>query len=208
MKNKKVKGKFGATICTFAILVFNFVVMPLILASESKTLGIQTITGDMAALNECSSATTVQTQNINAISKEQAIKKAMKLLGFNTKDLKKQPIEMCYIAETAPVSDPVWVVIFREDREGYSYLMGGRMHNDEERAKLSALGEVEKYTDKNGISGIRVHYSYTIYNVVEVNALNGKFIRNGENTVGLGEPIDMNKINWYWYVTKEKNKKP
>lgn len=209
MRNKKVKGKFGATICTFAILVFNFVVMPSILAADSKTLSIQTITGNMAALNESMASTTVQTKNINVISKEQAIKKAMKALkslGFDTHDFKEQSIETRYIAETIPVSDPVWVVIFRDDRDGYTYLMGSRMNNAEERAKLAALGEVGKYTDENGISGIRVHYSYTEYTLVEVNALNGKYIRQGENTVSLGEPLNMNKINWW--NPAEKNKKP
>lgn len=198
MKNKKMKGELLVVMFTLAILMFNFAVMPLVLATVSETSDIQTVTGNTEALNESSSAGTAQVMNFNAISKEQAIKSAIAALkssGFDTQDFKNQPIETRYITETAPAGDPVWAIIFCDDKDGYAYAFGNEV-NDETRDKLAALGEVETCTDENGTPGIRAHYSYTRYTLVEINALSGKYIRHGDTTVELGEPLHIDETHW------------
>lgn len=196
MKHKNTKRKFVAIIGIPAVLAFNFAVMPSVLAATPETSEIQTVTGNTVALNENSSA--VQAVDYNAISEEQAVTNAMAALksqGFDTKDFKDQPTEIRYIAETVPAGEPVWSIIFRDDQEGYAYAFGDDV-NDETRDKLAAIGKVEACEDENGISGIRAHYSYTKYTLVEINALNGKYIRHGGYIAEFGKPLNMDETYW------------
>ena len=197
MKNKNAKGEFVAVIGALAVLVFSFAVMPSVLAVAPETSDIQTVTSNTAALNDNSSVA-VQVKDYNAISEEKAIINAMaalESLGFDTEDFKNQPTELLYIAETVPACDPVWAIIFRDDQDGYAYVFGDDM-NDETREKLAAIGKVESCTDENGTSGIRAHYSYTRYTLVEINALSGEYVRHGVSIVELGKPLNMEETYW------------
>ena len=198
MKNKNRKREFTAIIGAFAVLTFSLVVMPSVLAAAPETSDVQTVTGNTVALNDNSSAAAVQAKEYNAISEEQAIINAMaalESLGFDTEDFKNQPTEPLYIAETVPAGDPVWAIIFRDDQDGYAYVFGDDM-NDETREKLAAIGEVESCTDENGTPGIRAHYSYTRYTLVEINALSGEYVRHGVSIVELGKPLNMEETYW------------
>lgn len=203
MKNKNRKREFTAIIGALAVLAFSFAVMPSVLAAVPETSDVQTVTDNTAALNDNSSAAAVQAKEYNAISEEQAIINAMaalESLGFDTEDFKAQPTETLYIAETAPVGDPVWAIIFRDDQDGYAYVFGDDM-NDETREKLAAIGEVESCTDENGTPGIRAHYSYTRYTLVEINALSGEYVRHGTSIVEFGKSLNMEET--YWLSTTE-----
>ena len=133
--NDKRKGKFAAAISVLAVLACNFALMAPVLATAPETTRIQTVKGNTVVLHESASA---QKPDINAISKEQAAKNAMAKLesmGFDIQDFKDQPMETRYIEGTAPAGDPVWVVIFRDDQEGYAYVFGDQV-NDETREKI------------------------------------------------------------------------
>lgn len=197
MKNKNRKREFTAIIGALAVLTFSFVVMPSVLAAAPETSDVQTVTGNTAALNDNSSAA-VRAKDYNAISEEQAVTNAMaalESLGFDTEDFKDQPTELLYIAETVPACDPVWAIIFRDDQDGYAYVFGDDM-NDATREKLAAIGEVESCTDENGTPGIRAHYSYTRYTLVEINALSGEYVRHGTSIVEFGKSLNMEETYW------------
>ena len=203
MKNKNTKGEFVAIIGSLAVLAFSFTVMPSILAAEPETSDIQTVTVNSEVLNEDKPTGNTQTVDINAITKEQAITNAistLKSLGYDVQDFEVQPVETRYLEENAPAGDPIWAVIFRDDQDGYVYAFGNEV-NDEVREKIAAVGEVEECTDENGVPGIRAHYSYTRYTLVEINAFDGAYVRHGETVVELGTPLDIEET--YWAPTTE-----
>lgn len=198
---KYKKGELTAAVGAIAVLTFSFAVMPSVLATTAKPSDIQTVTGNPLVLQK--SGTAAQTINVNAISEDQAIQNAadaLDTLGFDTQDFREQPTETRYIAQTVPAGDPVWAIIFRDDQDGYAYVLGSDV-NYETREKLAALGEVEACTDENGTSGIRAHYSYTRYTLVEINALNGAYVRHGTAIVALGQPLNIDET--YWAPTTE-----
>lgn len=198
MKIKNRKGEAVTLIITVIVLAFSFMIMPSALASVTDSSDIQTVTVDTTALEENKLSNYPQTLDINAISKEQAVKNAiaaLESLGFDTDDFEKEPAEIRYVSENAPVGNPVWAVIFRDDNEGYVAAFGGDV-NDEVRKKIAAAGETEKCTDENGIPGIRAHYSYTRYTLVEINALNGEYVRHGESIVEYGKPLKIEETYW------------
>lgn len=198
MKIKNHKGEFAAMITAVAVLTFSFMIMPSVLASAAAASDIQTVTVDTAALNESKLPNHSQTMDINAISEEQAITYAMDALyslGYDTQDFKDQPVETKYLTENAPAGDPIWAVIFRDDQDGYACAFGDDV-NDEVREKIAAIGEVEECTDENGVPGIRAHYSYTRYTLVEINALSGKYVRHWESIVDLGKSLNIGETYW------------
>ena len=198
MKSKIRKGEIAVISAALIVLIFSFAVVPSVLAATPGESDVQTVTGNTAALNEHSSAAADQVEDYNAISEEQAITNAMDALesrGFDTQDFKDQSTETRYLAENAPAGDPVWVVIFRDNQEGYAYVRGDEV-NDETGEKLAAIGEIETWTDESGNSGIRAHYSYTRYTIVEINALSGEYVRHGTSIVEPGEPLEIEKARW------------
>lgn len=198
MKIKNRKGEAVTLIITVIVLVFSFMIMPSALASVTDSSDIQTVTVDTTALEENKLSDYPQTLDINAISEEQAVKNAivaLESLGFDTDALGDQPTEIRYLSENAPAGNPIWAVIFRDDNEGYVAAFGDDV-NDEVRKKIAAAGETEKCTDENGIPGIRAHYSYTRYTLVEINALNGEYVRHGESIVEYGKPLKIEETYW------------
>lgn len=198
MKNKNAKGEFVAIIGSLAVLVFSFAVMPSVLAAGPETSDIQTVTVNSEVLNEDKPTGNTQAADINAITKDQAIANAisaLESLGYDVQDFGIQPVETRYLEENAPAGDPIWAVIFCDDQDGYAYAFGDEV-NDEVREKIAAIGEVEKCVDENGVPGIRAHYSYTRYTLVEINALSGKYIRHGESIVELGKSLKIEETYW------------
>lgn len=193
MKIKNRKGELAVLIAAVTALAFSFFIMPAVLAWPAAASDIQTVSVDIAALDEGKPSNDPQTLDINAISEAQAITYAMEALsslGFDTQDFVDQPVETRYLTENAPAGDPVWAVIFRDDQDGYACAFGDDV-NDAVREKIAAIGEVEACTDENGVPGIRAHYSYTRYTLVEINALSGKYVRHEESIVDLGQPLNM-----------------
>lgn len=216
----KRKGEFTAGLVTFAALGFGLFLMPTVLAHSPKSSGIQSVTDNPIPLEESSrrtneqpedssdvsqgqehapgSDTASQEPDLNAISREQAISNALTALaasGFDTQEFEKQPVETRYLAENAPAGDPVWAIVFRNDQEGYASAFGSDV-TDEIREKIAAVGTLEDCVDENGTPGIRAHYGYTVYTLVEVNAFTGAYLRHGESIVALGEPLEINKTSW------------
>lgn len=204
MEIRKHKGELSALTIAVTVLAFTFIIMPSVLASATASSSdMQTVTVDTTALKENTVTDHSQTLDINAISEDQAIINAMtalESLGFETDDFENQPVEIRYVPENAPAGNPIWAVIFRDDQEGYVTAFGDEV-NDEIREKIAAVGKVEECTDKNGIPGIRAHYSYTRYTLVEINALSGEYIRHGESVVEIGKPLKIEET--YWAPTTE-----
>lgn len=198
MKIRNHKGELAVLATAVAALAFSFMIMPSVLALAAASSDIQTIVVDTAALEENIAPNHSQTMDINAISEEQAITYAMvalESLGFDTENFEDQPVETRYLAENAPAGDPIWAVIFRDDQDGYVTAFGDEV-NDEVREKIAAVGEVEECTDDNGVPGIRAHYSYTRYTLVEINALSGEYVRHGESIVEPGKPFKIEETYW------------
>lgn len=198
MKIRAHKGEVVTLMIAVAVLAFSFMFMPSVLAAVSDSSDIQTVTVDMTALEESKPSNNSQDLDINAISKEQAVKNAIAMLeslGFDTDDFEEQPTEIRYLSENAPAGNPIWAVIFRDDQEGYVAAFGDDV-NDEVKGKIAAVGKVEECTGDNGVPGIRAHYSYTRYTLVEINALNGEYVRHGESIVGYGEPLKIEETYW------------
>lgn len=203
MEIRKHKGELSALTIAVTVLAFTFIIMPSVLASATASSDMQTVTVDTTALEENTATDHSQTLDINAISEDQAIINAMtalETLGFETDDFENQPVEISYVPENAPAGNPIWAVIFRDDQEGYVTAFGDEV-NDEIREKIAAVGKVEECTDENGIPGIRAHYSYTRYTLVEINALSGEYIRHGESVVEIGKPLKIEET--YWAPTTE-----
>lgn len=203
MEIRKHKGELSALTIAVTVLAFTFIIMPSVLASATASSDMQTVTVDTTALEENTATDHSQTLDINAISEDQAIINAMtalETLGFETDDFENQPVEISYVPENAPAGNPIWAVIFRDDQEGYVTAFGDEV-NDEIREKIAAVGKVEECTDENGIPGIRAHYSYTRYTLVEINALSGEYIRHGESVVEIGKTLKIEET--YWAPTTE-----
>ena len=195
MKQKNGKVLHLTGWAAAAALAFSFVVMPPLLASAPVEAAVQTVPGNETVLYADDIA---ETPDINAISGKEAAKLALDALavqGFDIQEFQSQPFEIRYIAETVPAGEPVWAVVFRSDRQGYASAFGTEL-DEETRAKIAAIGEVETCTDENGVPGIRAWYSYTLYTLVEINAFSGKYIRHGESVVSLGSPLVMEKTKW------------
>ncbi len=198
MKIRNHKGDIAALIITVIVPVFSFIIMSSALESAAASSDIQTAAADTIALQINKASGNTQSPDINAVSEEQAVKNAiaaLESLGFDTDDFEKEPAEIRYVSENAPAGNPVWAVIFRDDNEGYAVAFGDDV-NDEVRKKIAAAGKTEKCTDENGIPGIRAHYSYTRYTLVEINALNGEYVRHGESIVEYGKPLKIEETYW------------
>ena len=207
MKKKKRNGRAAAAALTFFVLAFHFALMPSALATPPDIQTVQTFADDTEDLQELPDSTQTQNDsdalpsledNLNSISREGAVKNAMEALasaGFDLQDFESQPMETRYMAGTAPAGDPVWMVIFRDDQQGYASAFGDQV-DDATREKIAAVGEIEPCSDENGVAGIRAYYSYTCYTLVEINAANGKYIRHGSSIVELGAPLHLDETNW------------
>ena len=185
MKQKNGKELHLTGWAAAAALAFSFVVMPPLLAAAPVEAAVQTVPGNETVLY---ADDTAATPDMNAISGKEAAKLALDALAVQGFDIR-------YIAETVPAGEPVWAVVFRSDRQGYASAFGTEL-DEETRAKIAAIGEVETCTDENGVPGIRAWYSYTLYTLVEINAFSGKYIRHGESVVSLGSPLVMEKTKW------------
>lgn len=198
MRIRDHKGEIAALAIAAVVLAFSFRVMSSVLASAEVSSDIQTVTVDTAALEENKAAEHPQTLDINAVSEEQAVANAasaLASLGFDTDEFEDQPVEVRYLSENAPAGNPVWAVIFRDDQEGYAAAFGDAV-NDEVRKKIAAAGEAEECADENGEPGIRAHYSYTRYTLVEINALSGDYVRHGESIAEYGKPLKIEETYW------------
>lgn len=198
MKIKNRIGEFSVFTTAVIVLAFSFMIMPSVLALSEAASDIKTITVNTATLDENIPADIAQATDLNAISEKQAIINAMaalESLGFDTEDFEAQPVEIRYLEENAPAGDPIWAVIFRDDQDGYATAFGDEV-NDEVKEKIAAVGEVEECTDGNGVPGIRAHYSYTRYTLVEINALSGEYVRHGESIVELGKSLKIEETYW------------
>ena len=195
MQYKDRSGKAVTTVLICILLGFSFFVMPPVLAAVPGNSRIQSVSLNQTNLG---AAEAVQTADINAVSKKTAVESAIAALkeqGFDMRELKSQPVEVRYIAESAPAGDPVWAVIFRSDEKGYAYVFGDDI-NSESRKKLAALGRVEDCTGADGTPGIRAYYSYTRYTLVEINAFSGAYIRHGNSVAAYGEVLNLEETHW------------
>ena len=198
MKVRNHKGDIAAIIITVIVPVFSFIIMSSALEYAAASSDIQTAAADTIALEINKAPGNTQSPDINAVSEKQAVKNAiaaLESLGFDTDDFEKESAEIRYVSENAPAGNPIWAVIFRDDNEGYAAAFGDDV-NDEVRKKIAAAGKTEKCTDENGIPGICAHYSYTRYTLVEINALNGEYVRHGESIVEYGKPLKIEETYW------------
>ncbi len=112
MKKKYVRGSAAACAVIGALLAFNCLIFPQVLAADSPDVEIQSVAANAAPSESADSA--VQ-PDVNAISKEQAIKAALKVAeecGFV--DVKDFPCVTIYRQGAAPVNTPVWIVVYKQ----------------------------------------------------------------------------------------------
>jgi hypothetical protein len=193
MKHKNLVGKIAAIASAVTLFALSFAIVPTLLAFAQETSDIETVEGNTVIKTENVSAT----PNLNSISKEQAIQKALtalKTAGFDTVELERQPIETRYISETPPANVPIWAVIFRDDKEGYAEVFDPV--DDDSKDKLAAIGEIEPFTNEEGQSGLRAYYQYTRYTLVEINAFTGEYVQHGGTIVEFGEALNLDKVHF------------
>ncbi len=194
MEYQHKNGKAVSAVLVCILLGFSFFIMPPVLAAVPGDAKIQSVDGNQVDLG----AEVVQTADINAVSQKTAVKAALTALeeqGFDLQQLKRQPVEVRYVAESVPAGDPVWAVVFRSDEKGYAYALGEEV-GEETRAKLEALGTVESCTDGDGTPGLRVYYSYTRYTLVEINAFSGAYVRHGDAVTAYGKRLNIAEAHW------------